>query len=250
MLEAATLRLCDACGYKVPPGTPRRTREGKKLCPGCWAGRTASAADPVDFVPQSYERRRQTARDRTAAIIKRAHDAGDQVNIYHCPFCGSGQVIGRSDRTVECEFCNAVFTVQVQPMYSAFPQTIDGQPVQEPGMPGMDGQPDVAGDEELPPEAGAVPPLNGTDPGAAGDDSDGDAPPDDDDDESDDNADSDGGNPFAKKKKSARLFRTAKGHLLSEDDYVRHLALAHAATPWDRERLLAKFKAERELEGR
>lgn len=64
-----------------------------------------------------------------------AHESGDGVTIRHCPFCGSGQVIGRSDGNTECSFCNSAFLVRVQPMYSAFPQSIGGMPVQIPGMP-------------------------------------------------------------------------------------------------------------------
>src|ERR1043165_7189683 len=75
-------------------------------------------------------------------MIKVAHDSGDPQVIYHCPSCGSGQVIARSDGTVECGFCKMCFTVQVQPRYPAFPQTINGQPIQVPGMgpqwPGQD----------------------------------------------------------------------------------------------------------------
>lgn len=66
---------------------------------------------------------------------KEAHESGDGVTIRHCPFCGSGQVIGRSDGNTECSFCNSAFLVRVQPMYSAFPQSIGGMPVQIPGMP-------------------------------------------------------------------------------------------------------------------
>jgi hypothetical protein len=69
-------------------------------------------------------------------FFKIAHDSGDGETIYHCPFCGSGQVIARSDGTVECEFCHTAFTVQVQPEMPAFPQTINGMPVDVPGMPG------------------------------------------------------------------------------------------------------------------
>lgn len=61
------------------------------------------------------------------------------MTVFHCPFCGSGQVIARSDRTIECGFCSQAFTVQVQPMFPGFPQTDPetGQPVPVPGMPGQ-----------------------------------------------------------------------------------------------------------------
>lgn len=67
---------------------------------------------------------------------KLAHDSGDGKTIYHCPFCGGGQVVGGSDGTTECQFCHTHFSVQVQPQFSGMPQTIDGQPVEIPGMPG------------------------------------------------------------------------------------------------------------------
>jgi hypothetical protein len=63
-----------------------------------------------------------------------AHDSGDNETVYHCPFCGSGAVMGRSDGSAECEFCSNVFTVQVQPRHPNMPQTINGQPMQQPGM--------------------------------------------------------------------------------------------------------------------
>lgn len=105
------------------------------------------------------------------ATLKVAHDSGDGVTIYHCPFDGSGQVIARSDNSVECQFCGVCFSVQVQPQFSAFPQTIDGQPVQVPGIPGSgvpDGPPQQAfGDEQDEtgggPDGGTVPDPQGED---------------------------------------------------------------------------------------
>ena len=168
------------------------------------------------------------------AMLKTAHDSGDGETIYHCPFCGSGQVIARSDRTIECSFCHTCFTVQVQPQYSAFPQTVNGVPVDVPGMPGQVGQDPT----QAPP--GADPGMDpNADPNAAGgfppggDDGDPDADPDDDGDDDD----SDGGNPFAKKS-----FRTASGRQVSQEDYLARLALAHTD---DRNTTLAKVRENR-----
>lgn len=72
----------------------------------------------------------------TEAIERVAHDGGDNAIINHCPFCGSGAVVGRSDGSAQCGFCHTTFTVQVQPQYPNAPQTIDGNPNQIPGMPG------------------------------------------------------------------------------------------------------------------
>lgn len=60
----------------------------------------------------------------------------DNIWTMNCPFCGSGAVVGQSDGTATCDFCHTAFTVQVQPVNSFQPQTIGGEPVPPPGMPG------------------------------------------------------------------------------------------------------------------
>lgn len=77
----------------------------------------------------------------TVSMKHHAHDSGDGETIAHCPFCGSGSLVGGADGTVECSFCRRYFTVQVQPEFAAMPQTINGQPFNIPGMPG--GGPDA-----------------------------------------------------------------------------------------------------------
>lgn len=152
-----------------------------------------------------------------------AHDSGDGQTIYHCPFCGSGQVLARSDKTIECEFCHTSFTVQVQPEYSAFPQTMDGQPIQVPGMPGQIDAP-VGGGPQDPSMPGAPDP--GMDPNA---DTDADGIPD----QQDPDADGDGFNdadPASADNQPPWLksgLRTQAGVRLPLDEYVRHLAIKH-----------------------
>lgn len=168
-------------------------------------------------------------------ICKNAHDSGDGETIFHCPMCGSGQVIARNDGSVECEFCTTAFTVQVQPQMPAFPQTIDGQPVDVPGMPngGRDanvppGTAPVGGDDPMDPD------VDPSDPDAAQ------VPPGEDGDPQD--ADDDGGDDKpAFLKGSALLYRTASGRVLNETQYVRHLAITHANDP---AKVLAKIRAE------
>lgn len=177
-------------------------------------------------------------------LHKTAHDSGDGQTIYHCCFCGSGQVIARSDRTIECEFCHVNFTVQVQPQYPSFPQTIDGQPVQVPGMPGQVGvDPSGMG---APPGADPNAPV---DPNAVGEDGEV-APPfggEDDEGESGDNDDAEeqeeeeGDAPPWVKKSS---YRTKTGQVLDEEDFVRHIAI-QASDPGDRAKVLARVKASR-----
>jgi hypothetical protein len=130
---------------------------------------------PTDPHKVSMKRRKKEAsvshpndRIRSYAMQYLAHDSGDGQTVYHCPFCGGGNVIGRSDGTIECGFCNTHFTVQVQPEFAGMPQTVDGQPYDVPGMPGgvdpMTGQPPDMGDEEMD-EDGEMPP-EGAPPGA------------------------------------------------------------------------------------
>lgn len=154
-----------------------------------------------------------------------AHQSGDGVTIAHCPFCGSGQVIGRSDGNTECSFCNQSFLVRVQPMFSAFPQSIDGMPVQIPGMPPptMPGLPpggDPNDPNAMPPGAGGdeasggAPPFGGDSDSSDSDSEDG--PPDSD---SGDNDDSSGGPPWAKNS----VYRGG-GRALERTAYVDYLA--------------------------
>jgi len=169
------------------------------------------------------------------SIMKMAHDSGDPQVVYHCPACGSGQVIARSDGTIECGFCKMCFTVQVQPRYPAFPQTINGQPIQVPGMgpqwPGQD-------DDQMQQAQDAAEGIPVDDEGAAPDDgnpfADDGA---DDDDQEDDEADSGngGGNPFAKKS-----YRTASGVYVDPDAFLRHIALEAAR---DRDKVLKVIRS-------
>lgn len=210
----------------MSPWIPRVRSGERMLCQGCKQSEehkqtTASAGEPM------------------AAIQTVAHDSGDGATIYHCPFCGSGQVIARSDRSTECEYCHQCFTVQVQPQFPAFPQTINGMPMQVPGLPGAPGglpaQPDPMGD----PMAGAMPPDGdpndpnamqegpGGDPGA-GPEQDEEAPEDDGDDAP----------PWAK----GSSLRTTAGVELGWDNYVRHLAIKHAD---DKDAVISSVRAER-----
>jgi len=193
----------------------------------------------------------------SAAPIQRlAHDSGDGTTIMHCPFCGGGQVIGRSDGTVECEFCGTAFTVQVQPVYSGFPQTVNGMPFPIPGMPGQIGGPPLApGPMDSAPLPPGAEPDDGSNPFADGDDDaagGGDAPPFADDSSSDappdDSSDSDGPPPppkgKSKSKKSSALYRTASGARLSEQAFVEYLAVRHADI-MERAELLERLRQSR-----
>ena len=128
----------------------------------------------------------------------------DNIHTGNCPFCGSGQVIARSDGTTECEFCHSAFTVQVQPVFSAFPQTIDGVPVDVPGMPSNTQMPPGADPNAMPPGDGEVPPGE------------------DDVEESEEDGDGEDDKPAFLK----GSYRTATGAMLDGEAYLRHLAIA------------------------
>ena len=156
------------------------------------------------------------------------------INTMNCPFCGSGQVIARSDGTVNCGFCNSTFTVQIQPEFSAYPQTIDGVPVQIPGMPADTAEP-AAG-------AAGFPPSSDQD---GAEDADGDGVPDQDADNADDNDGDDGDDgdsagkslpPFMKKSSAYH----ADGYVLDKKSYIQRLAFQYFGS----EAVLTKVREE------
>lgn len=178
---------------------------------------------------------------------KTAHVSGNQIDVFHCPFCGSGDIVSRSDASIECGFCNSAFTVTVSPMYPAFPMSVNGQPYPWPGRPEdtMMGDPNAM-DDGSGYGGSLIPGGDGGDEPADGDADGGDAPPwaKDADDSSADGDGADSGDdedteaeiggkkkpPFGKKK-SARQYRTASGHVLPTEAYLEHLAIATARDP-------------------
>ena len=137
------------------------------------------------------------------------------INTMNCPFCGSGQVVARSDGTTECEFCHNCFIVQVQPSTPEMPQTINGQPYQIPGMPERSTQAPADNPIQNPEDPNAQPEVedDGGEGGAFGGDS---------------LSDKVNGNDEIQA--SAALV-TADGFALSKDSYLAHLALRHSDDP-------------------
>jgi GNAT superfamily N-acetyltransferase len=179
------------------------------------------------------------------SLMKVAHVSGNTVDALHCPFCGSGSVTARSDGSIECGFCTAAYTVQVQPQFSAFPQSVDGAQYPWPGRddmgmgpgggpvpPGVGGAP-VPGEDPDEEEGGGPPWAQG---GAQGDED-----PDEDEEEDDEDPEASVGGakapPFVRKS-----YRTSFGGEVLFDDYLDHLILTTAA---DQRRTAAVIKAER-----
>ncbi len=159
------------------------------------------------------------------AMRKQAHDATENQDVRHCPFDGSGKIIGRADGSIECEFGGHYFTVQVQPQYPNFPQTMNGMPISIPGMPGQVETPSGVGPagQDL---------GQGSQEGVPSDLDEGD-------DQTEDTEDTQAEPPpFAK-----ASFKTMTGARLGADDYVRHLAI-HLAT--DRGAMIERIRDERE----
>lgn len=174
--------------------------------------------------------------------------------IRRCPFCGSGQVLQRSDGTTHCSFCDTSFVVTMMPNMPAMPTFVDGQDLDNEnnmgpedipaeGMDPMDptamppGGPPVGGDVFVPPEGsqdggpGVGAPGGGQPPQAA--------PQEDDEDD-----DKGGGSKPPWLKGSA--LRTAQGAVLDPDDFVRHLAIS-VAPPERRTLVLTAVREERDL---
>lgn len=160
-----------------------------------------------------------------------AHDPGDPLVTSHCPFCGSGQVVGRSDGTIGCDFCGQNYIVRVQPAFPGMPQMPGG-----PGAPsdvGPDGgllDPGMVGPDGAPVDGGGPPPEDaGTEGGPEGLPDDGEEPPPPGDDGGDDATPS--GPPPKKKsgkgdnKKESARFRGIEGQSLTEEQLIRHLAV-------------------------
>jgi len=177
-----------------------------------------------------------------------AHDPGDPLVTSHCPFCGSGQVVGRSDGTIGCDFCGQNYIVRVQPAFPGMPQMPMG-----PGAPsdtGPDGgllDPGMVGPDGMPADGGGPPPgdaMPEDGPEGVPPEGDGaDAPP------GDDGGDDDTPFPPKKDKKSGKggnkkksvLFRGLDGQPLTEEQLVRHLAVRlSGADP----RVMARLRAE------
>lgn len=199
-------RTCDRCGTRMSPYLPRKKNDdGEYLCRGCQQ-------------IEGYAARKLLEWSRRASQVV-AHDSGDGERVFHCPFCGAGQQVGRSDGTIECGFCDAHYTVQVQPNHSAAPQTIDGVPHTPPEMPGEG--PGKAPEEEDPFERATELELE------PGEEDDG--PLENDNPFTEQSDDDDDKPPFL----SSRQYRVGK-HVLSEDDYLRHIALKFAGSGRDR----------------
>lgn len=170
-------RQCQSCGVVMPEGQLRqRDASGRYLCPHCvasgvqptWA-KSATAPETVaghlaaahgwdeerlatvhpddlrDHHAELHDPRNgdvlapathqhQAARAGLRAL---AHESEDDSLLSHCPWDGSGQLIGSSDGTVTCGACGRSFTVRLQPSFPAMPQTdpTTGMPLAAPGGP-------------------------------------------------------------------------------------------------------------------
>jgi len=121
----------------------------------------------------------------TLACISHAEAADPSLGHW---LSGSGQIAGRPDGTIGCDFCGQCYIVRVQPTFAGMPQqpgmgapTDTGPEMMDPGMLGPDGMPlggdPAMGGEELPPDAemdedgdGGAPPFGEDEDEAGGED--------------------------------------------------------------------------------
>lgn len=149
----------------------------------------------------------------------------------------------RSDGSIECSFCTAAFTVQVQPQFPAFPMSVGGEPYPWPGRPDSGGMPMPGGDGGMAnPGEEPFADENGENPfaeqGEEGEEDEEGEPEEDEDEEEAEVGGSKGPPPFTKKKS----YRTVAGDELGEADFLRHLAIMSSTDP---ARTAAKIKASR-----
>lgn len=160
--------LCPACAVSTHPVlTSRQEQEwGRHLIEGHgWTEDDVARAHPADLGHIHTElhdpRNSDTlapARHRHAALRRTAHESEDDSLIMHCPWDGSGQVIGSSDGSISCGFCARTFTVRLQPAYPAAPITdpATGEPL-ESNDPSLSAPAPPLPD--APPPAPAAPPV-------------------------------------------------------------------------------------------
>ena len=216
----AEQRACDRCHRKMEPYRSRKRDEnGDLLCEGCANGREGRPLTGMKIAKKITKPTLATAHLARIEghIVRLAHGGGDNVTIFHCPMCGSGQVVARSDGTTECEFCDSVFIVQIQPQHPEMPQTINGVPYQIPGMP--------AGGDQPKPDNGLD--MDPNDPNAQG--------------EPEDDSASFGGDDLADKAgdpgeeedsfPKQSMFITRDGVALSLESYLKHLAIQTSDDP-------------------
>ena len=223
IVAARPLRLARTTRYRMTPEeltehlrvghgwTPEAIGETH---PGDLHGNHVALHELADMGELAQPRHRHVSLQAVESLKATAHESSDDLETMHCPWCGSGQIIGQSDGTISCAYCDRTYTVRLQPTYPAMPQTVEGQPF-PPGQPGADAG--MPGDEvpgELPAgmEGAEQMPPDGLPPdGAPADDAD--------EDEGDDDLPA-----FMK----GSTLRTAAGTELPGDAYLRHLALVES----------------------
>ena len=170
----------------------------------------------------------------TASLTKHAHDPGDPQVASHCPFCGSGAIVGRSDGTIACDMCGMNFLIRVQPAYPGMPQAPgEGMaPTDVAGDMGMGlqappGDELAPGQEELGPDGEPLEPGDELEDGEEGAEDEG-GPPWAEESDGEDEAEEEGPPPPKSKKKSSR--RTADFRQVgpvASDDLQAHLMSHH-----------------------
>lgn len=144
--------------------------------------------------------------NQSEGSVRLGHQMSDPTVVAHCPFCGSGDVIARSDGSVECVFCSRYFSIFEQPQFASFPGEQDS--LMDDGF-GEEEQEGLA-QEGLVDAAPFVAPQNDA--------------------QQEESIIAKGG-----------VMRTSSGFMLDEESYALHLALRHGR----RKEILAKNRRSR-----
>jgi hypothetical protein len=195
------------------------------------------ASDPA-VLEKLHIDRHATQSGHWHSASRLGHGFAQTDTVKHCPFCGSGDVWGGSDGTITCEFDGATFQVSVEPEYPSAPGNMDGMPLNIDGEPDPMGQADsedaMAVPEGMSPSSGEELGM-GDDEGGDDEGGEGGGPPwldqGDDEDEDDDDEDEEDQGPPGNLPPRKSSYRTYMGDDLSEDQYLKHLAIRHAEEP-------------------
>ena len=82
---------------------------------------------PAELMLDRYRERYPNTRGKRAMTLaypahtRTAHLGNDPEAVYHCPFCGSGALVGGPDGSVTCGVCERTYMVFIQPQFSGMP---------------------------------------------------------------------------------------------------------------------------------
>lgn len=140
----------DDSGSAPPPKAKGMPGQPPAMPPAGMPPMGMDPMDPMGMGQPSQPQQPQFAPDQQSDLVVRV-----------CPFCGSGHLIGASDGSISCGYCDADFTITVMPSHPFQPlvNPKDGSPFTMPTDPDADPNPQIgtAAPENSPGEGPADP---------------------------------------------------------------------------------------------